>query len=441
MTKAASDTIAAPPRPSRLQPIKVPARLIVPCHSSDREQPAVIKIPGTVVRAGESLLEESRANTAASRAPVDGRIVGPAVAPIHRGLSMAAVEFEPLDPQAIKTPFQLTSHDLSHVDGMGPAELARRLQSLGIWADRWASPNLLAQLREPHKKPIDTILCNALDEDPAVPLQANVAADQPSAVIAGVRALAAACGAGRAMIALAYGAPAPAWEGLRQELGDSKVRLVPVVNEYPQAHPVLIVHELTGRHLRPGQLPTEQRVLLLDAAAAAAVGNALAANQPLLSAPLAVHDYLRRSTHFFIVPVGTRVRDVLEQMNVQTENVELRAGCPLREIVLTPDCVVSGAELTVAIVPAVSHVNPEPCIRCAWCVEGCPVRIRPASLLDAAQQEDLYMAGQFGLDACIECGICSYVCPSQLPLLGGIRMLRTLQAGSRSARNDVARPS
>ena len=36
----------------------------------------------------------------------------------------------------------------------------------------------------------------------------------------------------------------------------------------------------------------------------------------------------------------------------------------------------------------------------------------------------LSLARRYGLDACIECGICTYVCPSHLPLLHGIRTLR-----------------
>jgi Na+-translocating ferredoxin:NAD+ oxidoreductase subunit C len=34
------------------------------------------------------------------------------------------------------------------------------------------------------------------------------------------------------------------------------------------------------------------------------------------------------------------------------------------------------------------------------------------------------LAEKYGIEACIECGICSYVCPSNLPLLEGIRRLK-----------------
>jgi electron transport complex protein RnfC len=52
------------------------------------------------------------------------------------------------------------------------------------------------------------------------------------------------------------------------------------------------------------------------------------------------------------------------------------------------------------------------------------VRIHPAGLLEAAQDNDPDLAESYGLHACIECGICSYVCPSRLPLLPAIRELR-----------------
>jgi electron transport complex protein RnfC len=69
-------------------------------------------------------------------------------------------------------------------------------------------------------------------------------------------------------------------------------------------------------------------------------------------------------------------------------------------------------------------VNPDPCIRCGWCVEACPSSIHPAGLLDASQRRDHAAADRYGISACVECGLCDYVCPSRLPILNGIRMMR-----------------
>jgi electron transport complex protein RnfC len=171
-------------------------------------------------------------------------------------------------------------------------------------------------------------------------------------------------------------------------------------------------------------LPTEHGVLLLDGAAAFTVGRALLYNEPMLRVPLAVFDQARGVSHFVSAPVGMALRDMIEQLAIPPHGLDLRGGAALREVRLSGDCVAAGGELGIYAAPRQPDVNPSPCIRCAWCIEGCPVRINPAGLLEAAQRDDITLAREYGLDACIECGICVYVCPSYLPLLHGIRTLR-----------------
>lgn len=68
--------------------------------------------------------------------------------------------------------------------------------------------------------------------------------------------------------------------------------------------------------------------------------------------------------------------------------------------------------------------EPDPCIRCARCLEACPVGISPAMITLAAEQDLFSVAGEYGADFCIECGNCSYVCPSKRPMLELIRYSR-----------------
>ena len=282
------------------------------------------------------------------------------------------------------------------------------------------------------------MVCNILDADPSLAVNRESARAFGAELVAGAAALARLNGAMRLWAVVDAGEPADVWAGVRDAaaVAANELRIVPLENDYPQADPSLLLYALTRRRLRPGRLPTEQRVLLLDAAAAVAVGRALLSGDrdtaasdesagAMLRVPLAVYDQARDRTHFLSAPVGMRLRDVLAQLELPTDGLDLRGGGPLREVRLTGDCVVAGGELGVYATPREPDVNPDPCVRCGWCVEGCPVRIHPAGLLEAAQREDLHLAGRYGLESCIECGVCTYVCPSHLPLLQSVRGLRT----------------
>jgi electron transport complex protein RnfC len=144
----------------------------------------------------------------------------------------------------------------------------------------------------------------------------------------------------------------------------------------------------------------------------------------MLSTPLALFDGRGDRVHFLSVPVGTSLGHVLGHLSIVPELLVLRGGPSLRDIRVGPGAVVAGSELSAYATLEDPERNPDPCIRCGWCVEGCPVHIHPAALLEAVQFDDMDLADDAGLHACIDCGVCSYICPSRLPLLGGIRMLR-----------------
>jgi electron transport complex protein RnfC len=60
----------------------------------------------------------------------------------------------------------------------------------------------------------------------------------------------------------------------------------------------------------------------------------------------------------------------------------------------------------------------------------CPVDLHPAALLEAVQADDGDMAHAFAISACIECGLCSQVCPSALPLMESFRAFKRRPTGA-----------
>ena len=68
-----------------------------------------------------------------------------------------------------------------------------------------------------------------------------------------------------------------------------------------------------------------------------------------------------------------------------------------------------------------------PCIRCGYCVDACPIYLDPSRLgLLAANGEHARMAREYNLMDCFECGSCSFVCPSHIPLVQQFRAAKAM---------------
>jgi electron transport complex protein RnfC len=136
----------------------------------------------------------------------------------------------------------------------------------------------------------------------------------------------------------------------------------------------------------------------------------------------------------YIVPLGTPVRFVLDY-----------AGAPdvdARQIVLGgPMMGQAAASLDVPITKGVSGLlvlrgdelatrqdrKTYPCIKCAECVESCPMGLNPAQLgMLAAKREYDLMGSHYHLGECFECGCCTYVCPSNIPLVQQFRVAKQI---------------
>jgi len=418
-----------PASPPVLRNVAMPRRLLVPLSGPGAAAPAA-KSPGASVRRGESLIEITSESSHAPLAPADGTLGSIQQVRLTSGRTVDAIELlVDAEPTPKATPIQLDPPKQTDERRAGLVPWINYLRHAGLWADRHSSPDLIGQLNQAVSRPVETLICSVLDTDSGSRLNAALAAGQADQVAKGAALLGQICSARRAIIVI-EGYASPAWAvPIREAAQRNGLGVIDVINEYPQSDPTLMLFSLRRRRLRPGQLPTTQGVLLLDAAAALAVGR-LATGQPALSTPLAIHDHFHRRAHFLEVPIGMALGDLLDELGIATDSAMLRGGDLLRDLQLTRESVIGGAELAIHVTAAEPPLNPDPCMRCGWCLDACPTLLHPAVVLEAAQRNDSAMARRAGIDSCIECGLCSYVCPSRLPLLGSIRRMRSqLSAG------------
>jgi Na+-translocating ferredoxin:NAD+ oxidoreductase RnfC subunit len=364
-------------------------------------------------------------------------------------------------------------------------EWVDRLTRAGVRADRHNSPDLIAQLIAAIDRPVDSLICHALETDPTLPVQAQWALRHPLELRDGLRVLARLTGARRAVLAVAEGDNRRIYRHLRRSArseltgkarrepaeGKSRseprdidegqsvilpldpstrlptedlatadeapvsqrarrtvpptalgLRMIPVRNAYPQADPTLLVWALLSARLPPDRLPIEAGALVLDAVAAVAVGAVARGEGVIQRQPLAVRDHARDLSILADIWRGSRTQEVLSALGLEAES--LRAGDFLRERYVPLESVLDGGEIVLHITGPEQKVVPEPCIRCGWCLDICPTHVHPAGVLEGAQRDDEDIARQYGVNACIECGLCSYVCPSRLPLLKAAQLMK-----------------
>jgi electron transport complex protein RnfC len=419
MSTATSNVRFAPLWPQELPQIRdlhPPKQLLVPLsHRGGGE--IVAKAPGTFVRGGEKLAVKDDELSNVPLAPLDGTLGLPRQAQLTTGRLVPAVEFTVAAEQspAPENNPGGDEPDLVHwID---------RFRSGGVAADRTASPDLIAQLHLAVRLGAERVICTILDADAGLRLNALLAVLHTQRIVQGVERLRVATGARSAQLVIEAFASAVWSDPIRKAAERAGMEIVELANDYPQSDPTLIHYTLGIGRLRPGASPATQGVILLDAAAALAVGD-LIAGRPSTTTPAAVNDHILHKTHLLTVPIGTRVCDLLAALHIPSEGVILRGGELLRDIRLTPEAVLGSGELTLHVTPPELTRTPQPCVRCGWCLEACPTRVQPAGVLEAAQRGDRLMAERAGLHACIECGLRSHVCPSRLPLLEAARWWR-----------------
>ena len=67
-----------------------------------------------------------------------------------------------------------------------------------------------------------------------------------------------------------------------------------------------------------------------------------------------------------------------------------------------------------------------PCIKCGKCYKACEMKLIPFKLDQYARKNEKDEFIKYGGQTCIECGLCSYVCPSKRKLMESIIMMKKM---------------
>lgn len=209
---------------------------------------------------------------------------------------------------------------------------------------------------------------------------------------------------------------------------NGKIHIIELKTKYPQGAEKQLIKAVTGRNVPAGKLPADAGAVVINVATAVAVANAFKTGMPAIEKNVTVSGDAIVTPSNFRVRTGVPVSFLIEQAGGFKEQPEkLISGGPMMGITQynTDYPVTKTTSSVLAILHAQKTYDADsPCIRCGKCVEHCPMRIMPLKLANAAKNDDLEEAERYNVLECIECGLCSYICPANKNLLQFIRMIK-----------------
>jgi electron transport complex protein RnfC len=322
-----------------------------------------------------------------------------------------------------------------NIDELNSPETIQAVQDTGMVGLGGAAFPTHVKMSVPEGKLVDTILVNGCECEPFLTCDHRVMLEKMDQIIVGIRLAVRAVEAPLVIIGIEDNKP-DAIEALTKafaacpESSDYTIRVQALPTKYPQGAEKMLAKALVNREIPSGGLPSDAGLSVFNIATLAQIGELVPQRQGLIERVITVTGHGVRKPGNYLVPLGTPLRYVLEYVGLTEDAREVILGGPMMgpavasfDIPITKG--VSGILVRTEDELAGESDKVYPCIQCAQCLQACPMHLNPSRLgiLARKRQYDV-MESEFHLNDCFECGCCTFVCSSNIPLVQYFRIAK-----------------
>lgn len=317
--------------------------------------------------------------------------------------------------------------DLVRECTLEPKEILDRIKAAGIVGMGGATFPTHVKLSVPPGKKAEFLIINGVECEPYLTSDHRTMLEKGEELMVGTTILMRALGVGQAQIGIENNKP-DAIAFLRELSKHYEgVRVTPLKVRYPQGGEKQLIAAVTGRQVPPPPgLPIDVGAVVCNASTTVAVYEAVQKRKPLVERIVTVTGKGMKTPSNYLVRMGTPIASLVEAAGGLPEgDVKVLNGGPMmgRAMVDLSSPVTKGCSGITVLGGAEAQRGAESaCIKCAKCVQACPMGLEPY-LLSKLSRKQLWerLEGE-EVTSCIECGCCQFTCPADLPLLDYIRL-------------------
>ncbi len=404
-------------------------RLILPLNQHIGKPAIPIVHKNQEVVRGEPIAKADGLFSAPLHAPATGRIEKIDLMPSVKGPKVQSIILKvySADDQRVRYERPRNMNTLN-----GSAMIAA-IQETGMVGLGGAAFPTHVKLAVPEGYAIDYLIINGCECEPYLTTDHRVMLEWTDDLLAGIAYVQQACGAPRVLLGIEDNKHNAAARIAARLPADGNIEVRSVRTKYPQGSEKLLITVLTGKEVPSGGFPYQVGCVVQNAGTVALLGRLLPRTQGMIERVVTLSGPGINKPGNYLVPLGTPMDYVLEQLGFNGSAGELILGGPMMGT--------SVASLDVPITKAVSGIlaltretitqqvdgTVYPCIHCGRCLQACPLHLNPTQLgLLAANRDYQAMQDRYHLQDCFECGSCSYVCPANIPLVQYFRIAKAM---------------
>lgn len=261
---------------------------------------------------------------------------------------------------------------------------------------------------------IDTIVINAVDGEPFVVGDYVLLLEKTREIMQIAHQLRLMLGAKNIVFAISKNRQLK--DTIEQFIFDDKKTVVELDSCYPLNNDKLLINKLFNKELNKSALCSDAGVVIFSPTVFYAIYEALFYNKPVTDRIIAVDGAYSVAHGVFRAKIGTPISQFMRPFSLENSYVMFSGG-PLQGLSLEKE---KGTTKNMNAVMIFEGTNTPPkeqlCSYCSACVEVCPIRLEPVKLVDFIKHKEYDRASVNHLQECINCNLCSYVCPSFIPL-------------------------
>lgn len=308
-----------------------------------------------------------------------------------------------------------------------PEEITNRIKLAGVTGMGGAGFPTFIKLMPPPGTKAECVILNGMECEPYITADYRLMMEHADEILVGLKLLMTAAKVDRGYIGIEENKPEAIALLQHKAEKEKNIEIVPLKQKYPQGGEKQLVDAVISRQVpAPPAIPVNVGAIVQNVATAFAVYEAVMKHKPLIERYTTVTGKELAKPGNFIVRLGTPACLLIDACGglPVSENKVLSGGPMMGKALISLDApIVKGSNsITVLSGREARRHKPGPCLRCAKCVDVCPMGLEPYLLATASSLKIWDKAEEEMITSCIECGSCQFTCPAYRPLLDNIRI-------------------